>query len=275
MEWEKAKNIILIFFILLNIILAGFIFIESRQFNVTAEQENIVRSVLEQHNIRLETEIIRRYPPQRALRVSGYYYDENALKMMFFNDPGQVERIETTFGEDFTDGTAYLWISNGFITFYNPTGLDITTDDFVRTYFPDFILDEHFTPHDEEGQRIVYRQAYRGFIIYSNFIEFLVTDNGIIEVFMQFGEVSGWDGPERPIFAPDIILITFMQRARSLLGEQPITIWHMDIVYNLEFENAGDEVGSSHLAIPFYRIFIEGSDLPFLINAYLNVSIDG
>jgi hypothetical protein len=193
---------------------------------------------------------------------------------IFFADPQAVEREEGPYGLDFTEGSAHMWISNGFVTYFNPDGLQVTAESVISAHFPDFVRDERFTPHDEEGLRVVYRQAYRGHIIYSNFIEFLITDAGIVEVDMQFGRVHGFDGPERPLFAPDEALITFMQRAHTLFGSRSVTIWHMDIVYMLEFANASDEHGAVHLAIPFYRIFVRGSELPFLINAYMNISID-
>ena len=274
MEWEKAKNLILLFFVLLNLAIAGFLIAENRSYVVSAEQEDIIRSVLARHNITMDTEMIRRFPSMRALQISGYYYDEEELVGIFFRDAGHVIREETPFGVDFTAGNAQMWITDGFVTYFNPDGWDTTVESIISRHFPGFVRDERFTPHDEEGQRVVYRQTYRGHTIYSNFIEFLVTDAGIIEVDMQFGRVLGFDGPERPLFAPDEALITFLQRANTLLGNQPITIWHMDIVYVLEFANAGDERGSVHFAFPFYRIFIRDSELPFLISAYMNLSID-
>ncbi|MCL2500449.1 MAG: hypothetical protein FWE90_08940 [Defluviitaleaceae bacterium] len=274
MEWEKAKNLILLFFVLLNIALAGYLFAENRRYTVSAEHEDIIRTVLARHDITMETDMIRRFPPMRALRISGYYYDEDMLTGIFFGDDSRVIREETPFGVDFTLGNAQMWITDGFVTYFNPDGLDTTAESIIARHFPEFVLDEFFTPHDEEGRRIVYRQSYRGHIIYSNVIEFLVTDAGIIEVDMQFGRVHGFDDLERSLFAPDEALITFMQRAHTLLGTQPKTIWHMDIVYVLEFAKASDERGSSYLAIPFYRIFIRCSELPFLINAYMNISID-
>jgi hypothetical protein len=276
MEWEKAKNIILLFFILLNLVLAGFIFMENQRYTVSGEQESTIRAVLAQHNISMYTDIIRRFPPMRSLRIAGYYYDEETFLTIFFDDPSLVERVETRYGVGFSLGTAQLWFfQGGFVSYFNPSGMNGTAEDFIERHFPDFVRDERFNPHDDEGRRVVYRQVYRGHTIYSNNIEFLVTDDGIIEIDMQFGRVYGFDGPDRDIFAPDEALVTFMQRAHVLIGNQPITIWYMDIVYVLEFDNASDERGSIHWAIPFYRIFVHGHELPFLINAYTNKSIDG
>jgi hypothetical protein len=262
-EWERAKNLILLFFVLLNLTLAAFLFTENRRYTVSAEHENVIRSVLARHGINMDAEMIRRFPPMRALRLSGYYYDEDRLLDIFFEDPSRVERAEIRSGTEFVCGNALMWVSGGFVTYLNDDGLNADAGEIITRYFPDFVRDEFFTPHDEEGLRLVYRQVYRGNIIYSNFIEFLITDAGIVEVDIQFGRVYGFDGPE-----------PFIQRAHVHMPNRPLTIWHMDIVYVLEFANASDERGSTHMAIPFYRIFVEGYEMPFLINAYMNVSID-
>ena len=284
MEWEKAKSILLVMFVLLNIVLFGLTWAENRRYTLTSDRENQVRSVLARHDITVETDIIRQFPPMRALRISGYYYDHDELLAIFFEDPTLVTHSQTLFNDEFTKNEAELFISNGFITYINAARTcdgenkitrpqaRVIGDAFISEHFPDFIYDENFHPHSDAGQLLVYHQFYRGHRIYSNFIELLVTAKGIAEADMQFGRVHGWYGPERVIFAPDEVLITFLQRVETL--RMPVTITNIDIVYFLEFIYASDERDSLHQAIPFYRIFIEGFEMPFLINAYTNVSID-
>jgi len=274
MEWNKAKNIILIFFILLNAVLAAFMLGERRRYTVTGEQQAVIRYVLAQHGITMDAEIPRRFPPMRALLVSGYYYDEDALVEMFFTDVPSVTRIANENGEIYMyNNQAQLWIADGVVVYFNPSGLGGTPQDFIAQHFPGFEYDARSSHVDEEGTMMTFRDVYRGYMVYSNNVRFLVADAGIIEVVMQFGIIQGWDGSERPIFAPDEALITFLQRV-LVFTSNPVTIWHMDIVYFTEHHNAGDERGSTHHAVPFYRIFTHEFPIPFLINAYLNFSID-
>jgi len=283
-EWEKAKSILLVLFILINVVLFGLTLAENRRYTLTAEREALVRSVLARHDITVETDITRRFAPMRSLRISGYYYNHDELVGIFFDDPTRVLHTQTAFSDEFTKDEAELFIAGGFITYINAARMysgenNITReqarvigDAFISEHFPDFIYDEYFRPHSDAGQLLVYHQFYRGHRVYSNFIELLVTPKGITEADMQFGRIHGWDGPERVIFAPDEVLLTFLQRVDTL--RMPVTITNMDIVYFLEFIYASDERDSLHRAIPFYRIFIEGFEMPFLINAYTNVSID-
>jgi len=124
------------------------------------------------------------------------------------------------------------------------------------------------------GVRVIYLQQYRGRPIHSNFIELLVTPIGITQIEMQFGRVYEHIGMSRMIFAPDEVLLTFAQRVNALpLNEEnPMMIIRMDLVYLQE--NASDIIGSMYPAEPFYRIFIEGHDAPFLINAFTNVLLE-
>ena len=192
---------------------------------------------------------------------------------IFFDETSQPERVEYGWGVEFTHDETVLTIANGFVSFFDPNGLAYTPEAFIARHFADFVHDERFVPYDAEGEQVVFRQMYRGFMVYSNFIEMLLTDVGIIEVIMKFGDIYGWDGSERPIVAPDEALITLLQFVQRSTSD-PVTIWHMDIVYFTEFDNAGHQAGSTHHAEPFYRIFTHEFDMPFLINAYLNFSID-
>ena len=287
MEWERAKTIILIIFVLLNIALGGLRFLDHRRYWMTGEQERNIRTVLDQNNIWLYIDPIRRFTPMRPIEVSGFYYDEDFLLDLFF-DGAYVTRVEydgglVVFSSD--DGR-HMEKSNGFIFFeiYENGGVapyadavdrgfaQSLTSEFINRHFPYFEIDIVFDAYDfygNHGIRRIYREIYQGFYVYSNFIEFFVSSHGITQIEMQFGRIQGESQvPPRMIFPPDEVLLTFMQRFRHIATESPIFINRMDMVYVKLYHS--DEVGFVSPAIPFYRIFIEGSDFPRLINAFTN-----
>jgi len=287
MEWERAKTYILIFFIVLNIGLGFLIFMENGRYTVGTEQERQIRTVLNDSNISMYTQLMRRFPPMRPLNVTGFYYDTDALVAILFDNPQAVERYDEFGRQSFRYGNSHMTISNGFIFYENPDGFrqgrgfavddEIThahasflTDDFIRSYFDDFVQDSHFEVAG--GIRIIYRQVYRGQLVHSNFIEFLVTPIGIEHIEMQFGQILGHAEPPLMIFAPNEALLTFVQRVSHMAEEAPMTIVHMDLVYFQEY--ISDQPSVYH-AVPFYRIFTRCSDdRPYLINAFTNVIID-
>lgn len=293
MEWERAKNYILIFFVLLNICLGFLLFIENRRYTMTSEQERLIRTVLNQNNISMYMFPRQHLPPMRPLNVGGFYYNTDALLEILFQNPQQVEHVSINETKEFNDDTAFMSISNGFI-FYRADGgfkqssledflafslepgeitfekARVLTDEFIRAHFPDFKQDDHFQA--SRGIRIIYRQEYRGQLVHSNFIEFLITPVGILEIEMQFGEIRGHAVTPIMLFSPDEVLLTFVQRVRQFTLEEPMHIDRIDLVYFQEYFS--DQPYNIYNAVPFYRIFVRYNNRPFLINAVTNVIID-
>ena len=286
MEWERAKTIMLIIFVLLNVTLGGLRFADFRRYWLTSEQERNIRIVLDRNNIQLYTDTLRRFTPMRPIEVAGFYYDEDFLLDLFLHG-ADIIRTEYSWGIVFTtDDGRYLEKSNGFIFFEvyengvsyeNGTRVDRSfaaylTSDFISRHFPRFEIDIMFDAYDfygNHGIRRIYRETYQGLLVYSNFIEFFITGSGITQIEMQYGRVLGESQvPPRMIFPPDEVLLTFMQRFRHDAAESPIFINRMDMVFVTLYRS--DEVGFVSPAIPFYRFFIEGRDLPLLINAFTN-----
>ncbi|MCL2215578.1 MAG: hypothetical protein FWB91_01030 [Defluviitaleaceae bacterium] len=285
MEWEKAKNYILIAFIILNAGLAILLHLENRRYTMTSDRDRNINIVLGRNNISLYTIPIRRFPPMRPLDVSGFYYDVPTLLEIFFENGSALENLEDDpYRWHFREGYSELTISNGLISFdFDARGLahpyyeygEITPEEaaalsgeFIGLHFPDFVHDITFEWGD--GIRRIYRQKYRGRLIYSNYAEFYITSHGIEWIDMMFGRIIGHVREPQMIFAPDEVLLTFMHLMRDRIMEEHIFIMSMDMVYLQEYVST--RPGIPYAAVPTYRIFIEGSeDEPFLINAFTNM----
>ena len=290
MHWEQAKNYMIVFFIVLNLALGFMLFWENRQYTLTGSQDRLMRTVLNQNGISMYTIPVQRFAPMRTLGLSGFYYDTAMLKSILFQDPYSVTQT-VEFGADvFRDGNSYMTISNGFVFFESPNGfwrngtqnggVDMNsasqlTGQFITEHFPTFAADSH--TQVQNGVRRIYRERYNGVTVHSNFIEFLVTEVGIFQIEMQFGEVHGHVGTPAPLFSPDEALLIFAQRVRHLTQDAPMTIMSMDIIYFQEIGHfSGNEYNRADMyyAVPFYRIFTCRGDRPFLINALTNAIID-
>lgn len=286
MEWERAKNYILIAFVILNLGLFTLLFLEDSRYTLTPHRTSNIHAVLSDNNINLYATLMRRFVPMRHLEVSGFYYDVSALIEVFFEAPENVLQKKTEEGHYiFETEDAFLEIFNGFITFDNRLDLGINSsdeakaithtaaiqisDEFIAKHFPDFVRDIVHDQYNGDGVHIIYSQEYNGRLISTNMIELLVTARGKEWIEMQFGRVIGYSTELHRIFAPDEALLTFMQRMRHVARENPIFITNIDMVYMKEY--ASDQIGTVYPAVPFYRIFIRDREFPFLINAYTNV----
>jgi len=301
MEWERAKTYILIAFIALNIGLGGMRFIEHRRHTITADQVNNIITVLSRNSIHMYTSLIQRFPPMQPLEITGFYYSSDELIQIFFSGYEGTVNISSEWEghQMFETEQARLEIINGFIFFENKliqpgrggaivTGLAAPApqaqsgtpreiaDRFINEHFSGFEFDFSFSSYlgyGQYGTRLVYRQVFRRQAIHTNFVEFLVTEEGIAQIEAQFGRVEGHGGTYRNIFSADEVLLTFMQTIRHIAIDNPIFVIRMDMVYLKEY--ASDQPGSVYQAVPFYRIFIRGQeDFPFLINAYTNTLLN-
>lgn len=274
----------LVFFLLANILLLALIRHETGNHTLSRERESAILNVLEQNNIIVYYHIPRQFSPMRPLQVAAYEYDFNRLVDIFF--PYYADEI--SHAKDINldifswENNYRLVISNGYISFTRERGAGgvpdtyasiALTQAFIREHYPDFRLDIHSTRQARRGGlRIFYRQEYQNTMIYTNFVEFLITGEGhdiiIEEVDIQYGRPIGFAYAPRELVGPDEALLTFVQNVR-LQNDTDIIISHMDIVY---FQTMPGliETYTPIYAEPFYRIFIEGQDEPFLINAYTN-----
>ena len=263
MEWERCKNILLVFFLITNIALGVLIWHENRRYTITSEQEQIIRTIMFRNNISMYDTIIRRHRPMSSLYVGGFYHSQYELTNIFFTG-----NVNTTNDGDMLimeDSTGRLVIyESGFVMFDNFSRFDgMMPNEFIYKHFPDFVLDS------SRGERFTFRQVYHDRIIHSNTIDIFVRDNNITHIEMLFGNVIGPTGENQEIFSSALALLAFMQRTRSIFPDTPIMINRMDLVYFQDY-GSSDPYGV-YLAMPYYRIFIDGNDMPFLINATTNV----
>ena len=285
MQWDRAKNFMLIFFLLANVMLAALIHYDSNSYTLTREMENAIFAVFSQNDIEMNYPIPRQFSPKRPLLVAGYDYDIERLLSTFF-PPYAIEEIEHTEGanrEVFTWEDLRLVISSGYIVFDSGlTALGVPdksaaitlTQSFIREHYPDFRLDIYSTREVRRGLRIFYRQEYQGHLIHTNFVEFLVTGDGddliIEQVDIQYGRPLNFTYAPRELIGPDEALLTFVQIIRQQT-DAPILITYMDIAYiQTSVGFLSETYAPTIYAEPVYRIFIDGWVEPFRINAFRN-----
>ena len=283
MNWNRAKNIILTAFVLLNIGLFVLLFIEDRRYTVSIDMVDNIHTVLSRNNITIYANLPRRFSPMQSIETAGIQYDNDVLVNKFFSEPDRVEfYIDDIGAEVFFFENERLEIFNGFVSFdlfiENPSEEAVDRDfavritsDFVNRHLSGFELDivlDDIRDGQLVGLRLFYLQVYRGERIHSNFIEFWVTADGIVRIDMEYAEVLGKRGAPQMIFSPGEILLTFMHRFRYIAATNPIFINRIDLVYLKEYNSV--DADAVIPAVPFYRIFINGRDVPTFINAYTN-----
>jgi regulatory protein YycI of two-component signal transduction system YycFG len=286
MDWEKAKNYTIIFLLLLDLFLGALVLMERDQYVMDAKKTKAIVDLLELNNIHVKTEVPRVYRPMYRLAMSSYTADEGELIEVFFPEM-EPERIVYPDKIINQIGNSVLTIQNGFISFDCPQGMgDLVllnsealndqnavklTNKFISGMgdnFSRFSFDRVFPI--EDGYLIQYYQKFSDYYVFTNFVEFIVTNNGIIRVDCVYSDPLGNIGQEMEICSADEALLNFMQQSKSAYGDRSMNVTKIDLVYMLQ---EGTAMASDSLkASPYYRIEMENLESPFMISAYINLN---
>ncbi len=281
MNWEKSKTIILWLLVALNLYLLVVNTIFKTSYDIKGEQEKSIIELLSKNGIGIYDEINIKYKPLAPLNILASDNDINEKDYMshFVTNPEVIEEDNKIIATEnsktiiFENGFTMLFINdeNDYISY----GEDL--EKFVKGLAPaykNFTIDKKFI----DGNKTIYefRDVYKDRVIYTNYLSVEVINDKIVGVQGFYGEVFESKDKPREVASIDMILYTFMEEAKMLYGEDKnLFITSVDLVYYQEEYSAYDEViENTAKAIPCYRIYSEGEQLPFIISAYENKVIN-
>ncbi len=281
MNWEKSKNIIIWLLLALNIYLLAVNTIFKTSYDIKGEQEKSIIELLNKNGIGIYDEINIEYKPLAPLNIlaSDGDIDENAYMSKFLTNPEILEEDNQIIA---TENSKTIIFENGFTTLFINDENDYVSygedlGEFVKSLTPaykNFVLDKKFV----EGDKTIYefRDVYKDKVIFTNYLSVEVVDDKIIGLQGFYGKVLESKDKPREVASIDMALYTFMEEARMIYGEEKnLFITSVDLVYYQEEYSAYDEViENTAKAIPCYRIYSEGEQLPFIISAYENKVIN-
>ncbi len=280
MNWDKAKNLTIVFLLMLNIILGILVYFNSNDYIVTSEEEAAIINVLFQNKISIYDQIPKKYEPLEQLILSPNNFTTDTFVNILFGSNENVKRTLENNKTIFSDDTGKtLTFINNILFFENENGsekIELSKETaeavcigFIKEnarIFPNFEIDTNETGFIENNiYKITYRQVYRDNIIYSNYVTFLVTENGIINIEYVYNPPVGFDSKPKDICSPDKVLFILMQHILNTYENEAIIIKKLDIVYYQEEINDKNDITIK--TIPCYRFYISESNIPILINA--------
>ncbi len=279
MDWDKAKNLAIIFLFVLNAVLILLININSEKYTITSEQESAIIKTLGENKVTVSAKILGDYKPRPQIILNPPSLDQKQLINAFFGSDKvltETQEFERNLFIDEKTGDT-LTIFNDRAVFekgeagentYNLSELNEICGKFIESnseVWGNLVLDSPNIYEDSDIYRIEYRQKYENTIIYNNYVIFTCTKNGIQKIDYCYKEPQGLDEKNREIISPDVAMFLFMQHLLSLYRNREVNINQIDIIY---YQNeSSDKYGE-----PCYRFYIEGTSRPFLINAYTGVN---
>ena len=263
MEWGKAKNITIIFLLILNILLGFLIFRNSKKYNLDDKQINNINLLLEQYNIKLNTQLIDKYEPIKELDLDIKKYDDKDLQNIFFMGDGEITSRWDRFSLVYEKEDEILAIDNNIVNYSNniDNGENINNLDEAKKLCDEFIENmgqkgkgySFDLSKERDGNYILeYRQSINDIIIYNNSLIFMVNEKGIRNIDYAYSLPTGYSGDLREINSIDQILFTFTVEIRNE-RDKPIDIDKIDLIY---YSHRKDDKNDDKINnYPAYRIY--------------------
>ncbi|MFV0519622.1 MAG: hypothetical protein ACK5LY_05030 [Lachnospirales bacterium] len=277
MKWDKAKNLIIVFLIIMNVFLYFANYYYDKKYSLSTQQEKNIITVLGENKISMYANMPDKNLPMASLIIAPSLadYDRNKIADNFLGST--YTKSENGDIQTFTSVDGIITFENGFfyMDFLEPLTFVDNPKEYIKKFgkpLEDFVLDK---VSQEEGYTIYeYREKYKNTIVYTNRIEITTKDNNIYNILGFFGENDGYSENPKDIISADMALFTFIKTAKEIYGDTELFIEGVDVVYYQEeyFPYSENEFQTN--AMPCYRIYVQDQSVPFIINAYTNKVIN-
>lgn len=283
MNLTKAKKITILVLVVLNAVLLALRINERTDYTLSSAREKAVYEVLGKNNIALYTELLRSYEPMQRISVTSVDTDINKILPAFFGDLSSVnmtiEFSKTIYSDDYTTLTLG---ENSLI--YENSKTDAAADSSynqahnIANNFCDVIraamsfsntleLEKNSFNNGEYIFRYV--ENYNGNKIFCNHIDITVKNDSVINAEASRYGIDGMTGAENNIAAPDEAMLTLLYELKKGNLSYGVIITNMEIGYDLQ-SSSDIASGDSLTLVPCYRVYIQGINEPYTINAYTN-----
>ncbi|WZL73080.1 two-component system regulatory protein YycI [Clostridiaceae bacterium 35-E11] len=279
MDWSKAKNILIIAFVITNIFLIYNI--EKDIFDNTSaivKEKNIedIIDILEEKNIKVDTEIPKKILALPTLNVAYETYEQAKLDKIF-SRKNQKTSIENN--EDAITSS----IINHKIVQYTNDNPQAHIDDFnpktARREAEAFIKEHGFmkkdvlywdTQESGEGYKVIFKQKYKGSFLEYSYMYVIITGSGVKEFERMWLIPLEMDEKKNDIIPATKALLKFMKEIEDTNKEMIIE----DIALGYWFDPS--QIGLTNVenvksgtAVPAWRILLKDGQTKFIV-AYEN-----
>lgn len=277
MEWRKAIIILIISFIFLNVVLVSNIWYRAKpteDFNLTANQQHEIETILKQRGVTLETDIPMEGRHQAFLEISIKPIDGKKTIQYFFGKNAKVQVEEMEGSRSYTFGDEQIIITDhGELTYLdNKEGkaLSHLTKEKAKREAEEFLKSRGGIPenavlsnitYDEisKGYLLEYTRYYDDFFIANSYAAVLVTPSGVKMYYQCWMDPVGYIGNKRSVISP---LTAILRVLTEMKTEDPIVIQKIDQGFYSKFYDA-----DKWQAAPVWKIGLKSGDI-YYINAY-------
>ena len=286
MEIGRIKNLLIITLLIINAVLFALILMNAGNYSLSKDREQSIRALLAKNGLGFSTEM--RIPSDFRPRPQMELYTASQNVMMLVNTffdslsenvDKRVELNKTVYSSQgksltvdvrgfafesqnpkektgfvFGDEKSMRELCELYLTQLGGAGFNLTLDNFYGR-------DSYYV--------FEYRSVFDGKTVYSSYVRFRISENGVTQVRGMFYGLSGNGNKIRDIYPADEALLAMLYKYREQFGSAPAVIEKIDIVYRVN--ESSTDITASTEATPYYRVYLgTREEQPFLINAYTN-----
>ena len=189
MDWKRAKKILILVFIVLNLVLAITLYRNIRGGEVSQETIYTTQKILEQNNVHIERPIPRYTGKDYLLQYEETFLDKDEIVYGLLGD-NYTKISDNNYKKD----TEQVVFTNDYSFEYSDSGSNkkILTqskseiDGYLKTLIKklglplsEFQLDSFYSPVVDTSAKAVYKGIYEGYSVFDNYIEAEVGDSGL------------------------------------------------------------------------------------------------
>ncbi|MCX7749863.1 MAG: two-component system regulatory protein YycI [Clostridia bacterium] len=258
MDWSKAKNILIILFLGLNIYLA----VQIINFSDSDISNDVIKdtlTILDNRNIKLfkSCEIPRFNRAADKLNIEEYRFNKKYIAQELLNDHTLSDNDIA--GDQIHKGEKYLvFKKKGVLEYKNqrPEGnLNLIGNGEIEKYAAGFLekLDipvskyelDQFTSNNNGTFTLTFKEKYKGYYVFSNKMTLTLSKRGVHSLDVKFSRVIGFDNNKEKIVPAHMVLT---RNLNDFIGK---TILSIEMGYNYDdMEQEGNTLGER----PVWRI---------------------
>jgi len=208
MDWSKAKSILIVSFLILNLLLAYRLYLEPTlalaSDGLSKEQIESIETMLQKHGVNLSTALPSAAPRVPIMHIQVHSYNEQEISKLKTSilGPNAIQVSPNTLPFDdqlnFADGFKDLNITaRGYVTYYNrdlQVSNDMITADEAKAIGHEFFTERLGAPTDfvfdsvsyiePMGYRVDYVQTHKGSYVFPGYIMMIVKPSGVYAMWM-------------------------------------------------------------------------------------------
>lgn len=220
MDWAKAKTILIVAFLVINIFLAYMIFEGGTGYidYVDGEKVKLITDYLAQKNIKVTGQVPKRMMDMTSITVKYKLFEKEDIRKSFFSTEENIEELVNDGTVKLRGNNLEIGIKDNRELLYTDSSIKPMTEanekvckgkieEFLKRLGMRNDANIRMVEDIEGYKKFTYRQSFRGMAVYNSIMEFYVNDYGVHKAKIIWFETMKQAGKMLNVISPEIALL--------------------------------------------------------------------